>query len=99
MPPIIPSVSSTSEQPDRVEVLRLSGGGGDQRHGGSHGPDSTRWQSPEGSQLEGREGDDGQSGRVPGLSDKLQQGEHPRGLPQSYPALPAGELFQLVLIH
>lgn len=91
--PLFPSVSPAPEQPDRAEVLRLSGGGGDQRHGGSHGPDSPRRQSPKGSQLEGRKGDDGQSGRIPGLSDKLQQGEHPRSLPQSYPALLAGEPF------
>lgn len=88
-----PSISPTSEQPDRVEVIRLSGGRSDQRHSRGHGPDGGRWQSPKGPQLEGREGDDGQSGRVPGLSDKLQQGEHPRGLPEGDSALPAGERF------
>lgn len=36
------------EQPDGAEVFRLAGGGGDQRHGGGHGPDGTRRQSPEG---------------------------------------------------
>ena len=90
-PSFIPSISPASEQPDRVEVVRLSGGGGDQRHGGGHGPDGARRQSPEGSQLEGGKGDDGQSGRVPGLFDKLQQGKRPGGLPESYSALPAGE--------
>lgn len=39
------SIWPTAEQPDRVEVIRLSGGGGDQCHSGSHGPDSAWRQS------------------------------------------------------
>lgn len=70
-----------SEQLDGVEVVWLSGVSGDERHSGSYGPDGAAWESPEGPQLEGCKGDDGQGGRVPGCPCKLQEREHPRGLP------------------
>lgn len=90
------SVFSSSEQLDGTEVVWLTGGRCDQRHSSSHGSDGTRGQSAKGSELEGGKDDDGQSGRLPGRSDKLQQGEHPRDLPQSHSTIPSGELLTLV---
>ena len=76
---------------DRTEVLRFPGGGGDQRGGGGDGADGARRACPQGPQLEGGQGDDGQGGRLPGVPDHLQQGEDSRHVPEGYPALPAGE--------
>lgn len=86
----VPPLNISLEQSDRVEVLRLSSGCRHQRDGRRHGPDGTGWPRAQGPQLESRQGDDGQGGHFPGLTHQLQQGEHPRELPQGYPALPAG---------
>lgn len=65
-----------TEQPNGVEVVWLTGGCCDQRHSGGHGSDGPRGQNPKGSELEGCKGDDGQSGHIPGHSEKFQQREH-----------------------
>lgn len=84
---------SFTEQLDRIEVVRLTSDCCDQRHSSGHGSDGARGQSAKGSKLESSKDDDGQSRRVPGCSDKLQQGEHSRGLPQSHSTIPSGKLF------
>lgn len=76
-------LSVSAEQPDGAEVLRIPPGRRGQRHGRCHDPDRTRGQDPQRQELEGCQDHDGQGGHLPGLLEKVRQGAHPRGLPQS----------------
>ena len=72
--------STLSDELDGTEIIRIPSSGSDQRDSGSHGSPDRRsvWQSAQGQILEGREVNDGKSGRVPQQSEELRQGSYSR---------------------